>query len=120
MPDYTPAFTPGLELTYRALTDVIGGRIVEVAGPGRLVRHTAGASSKVVGIAAHDAKAGDTVAVLRLATQQPTAASPIAVGDRLSSAADGKAATAAADGPVIALALGSAAAGATVEANFYV
>lgn len=61
MGDYTPVH-PGLPITFTAGTAVTGGQQVEITGD--LEVGPAGADSqKVVGIAGHDAPAGESVTV---------------------------------------------------------
>ncbi len=115
MAEYVPLFTPGSAVTYTAQSDVIGGRLVEIVGD-RAVAHAAADSAKVVGVAGFDAAAGEPVTVYSGGVQRPTAASAIDAGDRVSAAADGKAATG--DTNPIGIALAAAAADAPVQTKF--
>ena len=107
--DYVPKFIPGAAVTYTAEADVIGGRVVEVTGD-RAVSHAGAASTKAVGVAARDSKAGDRVLVHHLNGQvhRLVTAGAVAAGDRVATAANGKVATATEN--TVGLALTSAAA----------
>lgn len=116
MADYLPLFKPGAAVTFSASTAVTGGRLVEITGD-RTVAHAAAASTKVAGIAAHDAAVGDHVTVYSGGVQRPVASGAIAAGDRVAPAADGKVATGTTG--TIGLALAAAADGETVQVRFH-
>ncbi|WP_020393452.1 capsid cement protein [Kribbella catacumbae] len=63
-----PLYEPGRDVTAKALTAVIGKRVVAIAGngsvPNPLVAHAA-AAAKAFGVAAYDAPAGDEVPIIR-------------------------------------------------------
>ena len=61
MAQYVPAFRPGDTVTFSVTADVTGGRYVEVGSADLAVAPAGGASVKVVGVAAYDAKVGDKV-----------------------------------------------------------
>lgn len=107
MADYQPKFLPGREVTFTASADVTGGRVVVITGD-ESVAHSAGPSAKVAGVAMYDALAGEKVVVQSLATHRLIASGEITPGDAVASAADGKVAVAAADGPRIGLATAGA------------
>ncbi|PRI10924.1 DUF2190 family protein [Leucobacter massiliensis] len=111
MADYLPKFKPGQSVTFTASADVTGGRLVEVTG-NRSVGPAGADSASVVGVAGFDAKAGERVTVFTRAggVQQLTASGPIAAGDKVSSAAAGKAQTLGTTENPIGLALEAAAA----------
>lgn len=93
MADYLPKFKPGTAITFTASADIIGGRAVAVTG-NRTVAHAGAASTKYVGIAGHSAAQGEKVTVhLPGQVQRGLAASTIAAGDTVATAADGKVAT---------------------------
>jgi hypothetical protein len=69
VPDYTAVFLPGLTMTSQAAGTIVGGDPVEVAGSGTVQKTTAGPSAGLgsaacIGIAAHDATAGQKVTVI--------------------------------------------------------
>ncbi|ABR10470.1 MULTISPECIES: capsid cement protein [Bacteria] len=107
--DYVPKFIPGAAVTYTAEADIKAGRVVEVSGD-RSVSTATADSTKSVGVAARDAKAGEKVLVHHLNGQvhRLVTAGAVAAGDRVAAAADGKVATATAN--TVGLALTSAAA----------
>lgn len=112
MADYIPKFTPGAAVTFTAGADVIGGRLVEVSGD-REVEPAAADSAAVVGVAARDTNAGESVLVFGAAVHRLEAAAAIVAGAPVYAGADGKAAAAGTN--KVGLALTSAAAGAEVE-----
>jgi len=111
--EYIEQFAPGLDVTFNVGTDVRAGRVVELTGS-RSIGETSGASAKVVGVAARTAKTGDSVVVKHGKWQRLIAAGPIAAGDRVASASQGRVATAT-TGATIGLAITSAADGATAS-----
>jgi hypothetical protein len=90
MPDYTPPFQPGAAVTRTASAAITGGQVVEVSGNGT-VAATAGASAKVVGVAAHDAVSGARVTVHGLQGQvhEVTSTAGATAGNGLTSGASG-------------------------------
>lgn len=117
MAQYTPLFQPGQAVTYTASADVVGGRVVEVTGD-RTVAHAGAASVKVVGVAAHDAKSGESVTVFSGGVQRPTASGAIAAGAQVAAAATGLVATTADGTGRIGVALAAAASGQPVQTKF--
>lgn len=111
MTDYVPLFE-GYSRTFTADADVTGGQLVEVTGD-RAVSAAGAGSTKTVGVAAFDAKAGDPVTVEGGGVQRLMAAGAIAAGDRVAAAAGGKVATATEN--TIGLALTAAADGAQAQ-----
>lgn len=111
MADYLPKFKPGEAVTFTASADVTGGRLVAVTGP-RQVGPAGADSAAVAGVAAFDAKSGESVTVYTRAggVQRLTASGAIAAGDKISSAAAGKIQTVGATTNPIGLALAPAAA----------
>lgn len=89
MPSHIHKFSPGASVTFDTTADVIGGRVVEITGS-RRVANTTGPSTKVVGAAATDVKAGEDVLVLRGGIQTLTSSAAIPAGSRVDSAAGGK------------------------------
>lgn len=92
---YLPRFEPGAAVPARATADVLAGRLVAINGsaPGSYPVAPAGADSAAVfGVAAADAKSGETVTVYTRAggVQRLVASGAIAVGAKVSSAAAGK------------------------------
>ena len=80
MPDISPRFEPGREVTCRTSADVIGGRIVAITGAPvdglTRVAHAANGNAAPYGVAARDKASGTDVMVFR-----PTAGIvPITVG----------------------------------------
>lgn len=114
MSQYLPKFQPGQAVTFTASADVTGGRIVEVTGD-RSVAHGGAASTKVVGVAGFDVKAGKDVTVYSGGVQRLTLAATATAGQRLAAAADGKATPGEAN--AIAIALQGGAANAVVDAQ---
>lgn len=115
MAEYLPLFKPGDAVTHRADSAVIGGRLVQVAGP-RAVEHT-DADGLAVGVAAFDAAAGDDVTVYGLSglVHRLVAAGAITAGAAVSAAADGKVAVDAEAENPIGVALTGGAADSTVQ-----
>jgi len=119
MADYLPLHRESNSPTYAASADIVGGRLVEITGP-NAVAHAAAGSTKWVGVAARDTKAGEDVTVFVGGVQLPTASGAIAAGDALVCADGGK--VAANQSPtaltLVGIAQTSAADGKTVEAVF--
>ncbi|WDZ87192.1 capsid cement protein [Micromonospora cathayae] len=97
MADYTPVYAGGAQpMTKTASTSITGGTLVE-ATTASAVGTAGAASTKVVGVAAHDAASGARVTVwpLNNVEHEITSTGTIAVGDGIASGASGVAATAA-------------------------
>lgn len=93
MSDYTPVFTPGDAVPFTASATVTGGQLVEVTTAGS-VGPAGAASTKVIGVAAHDAAAGARVTVhIGKIVHEATASGTITVGDMLTAAAAGQVVT---------------------------
>lgn len=101
MADYSPIYLPGRAFTSTASATIVGGQALVVSGSGT-VGPSAGASAKVVGVAAMDAASAATVTVFGRGTiHEGTASGAITAGDQLVSAATGAVSTiAAASGAV--------------------
>lgn len=120
MTDYLPHFTEGAPITRTASAPIIGGQVVIVSGPGT-VAPSAGADAKWLGVAAHDAVAGQEVTVFKGGVQRPLASAAIAAGDIVVTAATGRVVTNAAPGAgqQVGIALSTqAAAGSPVDVAF--
>jgi hypothetical protein len=116
MGQYLPLFRPGQTVTFGVTTAVTGGHPVEVGSADRSVAPAAAASTKVVGVAGHDAAVGDKVTVeVNKPVHSLTASGAITRGQRLETAGTGKVRTLAA-GTGYYIALTSAVDGAAVEA----
>jgi hypothetical protein len=116
MGQYLPLFRPGDTVTFAATSAVTGGQPVEVGSADRSVAPAAAASVKYVGIAGHDAAAGEDVTVeIGKPIHELTASGAVTRGQRLEAAGSGKVRTLAA-GQALFLALSSAVDGATVQA----
>lgn len=95
MAQYLPAFRPGEVVTFDVTTAVIGGRYVEVGSADRSVAPAGAVSTKVVGVAGHDAAAGDKVAVeIGKPIHLIPCAAAVARGAKVEAAAAGKCQTA--------------------------
>ncbi|WP_130011997.1 capsid cement protein [Serinicoccus sediminis] len=116
MADTVPVYDSGVAPTYQASADVTGGQLVAVSGDGT-VAPAAAASTKWVGTAGFDAKAGESVTVYKGGVQRATASGAITAGDMVTSAASGRVATNATPGAgqQVAVAVSTAADGETVE-----
>jgi len=90
----TPVYEPAEQITCTVATaqSVTGGRLVEITSAGT-VQHAAAGSVKVLGVARHDAAAGELVAISRVGVWKLTASGAIAAGDHLFAAASGQVAT---------------------------
>ena len=107
MSDHLLKFKPGLSVTFRVTTDVVGGNLVEVTG-NRTVGVAGAGSTKVVGSAGFDAKSGEDVTVHCAGPiDELVASGVIAAGATVSAAAAGQIATGATG--VIGIALTAAA-----------
>lgn len=115
MAQYLPLFRPGQTVTFDATSAVVGGTPVQVGTADRSVAPAAAASTSYVGIAGHDAAAGEKVTVeLGRPVHLLTAAGAIARGAQIEAAGNGRVRTAT-EGTVIGTALTAAADGAAVE-----
>lgn len=104
MADYTPVYVSGNNpLTLTASATITGGQILENTGAST-VGPAGAASTKVTGVAAHDAASGSRVTVWPLANvlHEITSTGTIAAGDGIAAGAAGVAAT-------VAVATGAAA-----------
>jgi predicted RecA/RadA family phage recombinase len=108
--DYLPKFTPGAAITCSASAAVTGGRLVVVTGNRLIGPADDTSSARVIGVAGFDAPAGESVTVYtRGSGVHPlTAGAAIAAGDKVTSAAAGKVATATAGVDVLGVALEAA------------
>lgn len=89
MSAYLPRHDPGAAITITATADLTGGTLVTATGA------TAGADeATVIGVAARDVSNTEAVTVYSGGVQHLIAASTIAIGDYVKSAADGKIAAA--------------------------
>lgn len=89
MADYTPIHNPGNEVTFTASAPVVGGQVVIVSGVMSVAPAGADAS-KVVGVAASDAAAGQRVTVfVRSFVHETTSTGTIAAADELATGANG-------------------------------
>ena len=120
---YLPIFRPGDTITLGVTTAVTAGQLVEVGTADSSVAPAAAGSSKVVGVAGHDAGTGDLVTVeVAKAVHELTADGAITRGDLLVAADAGAVSTATEPGDgedaprVLFLALTSATDGALVRA----
>ncbi|MBW8025297.1 DUF2190 family protein [Clavibacter michiganensis subsp. michiganensis] len=114
--NYVPLFRPGQTVTFGVTTGVTAGQLVEVGAADRTVTPAAAASSKVVGVAAHDAAIGDNLTVeISKPIHELVVAGAVTRGQRLESATDGKVRTLTNGTPVF-LALTNAADGTAVQA----
>lgn len=96
MADYLPVFMPGDAISVTASATITGGTLVEVSGSNTVGPATAG-SSKVVGVAAHDAASGARLTVYaRGMIHELVNSGGVTAGDQLAAAAAGQVATAAA------------------------
>jgi len=85
MADYTPVIVPGATFTSTASAAVTGGDVVEVSGDDT-VRRATGVSSKVIGVAGHDAASGQRVTIFAcVVIHKGVADGVITAGDQLSS-----------------------------------
>lgn len=117
MADYTPVFIPGSMISATASVAVTGGQVVEVTGSGTVGPAAAG-STRAIGVAAFDAGAGVRVTVhVGKVVHEVVAASAVAAGDMLVTAANGQVASSAtpAAGTLLGVAFTSGAAGARVQ-----
>ncbi|MDL4812809.1 capsid cement protein [Actinomadura opuntiae] len=114
MTDYIPVFEPATAVTLTASAPISAGQLVEVSGDGTI--GPAGAdSAKYVGVAAHAAVNGQRLVVWpRGMVHESIASGAIAAGAGISAAAAGAVAAAGA-GPVLGIALTTAANAARVR-----
>jgi sulfate adenylyltransferase subunit 1 (EFTu-like GTPase family) len=64
MPDYAAIFLPGQRITLQASGTITGGDLLAVSGSGTVAKAAALASTAYVGVAGHDATAGQKVTVV--------------------------------------------------------
>jgi hypothetical protein len=121
MPDYVPVYQGAKPYPANASATILGGQLVEATTTGSV--GPAGLNSvKVVGVAAHDAGAGQRVTVHPIAGNVHESTHPAggSTGDVMTAAASGNVAstaagTAAAAGTDLGVALSTAAAGAKIR-----
>jgi hypothetical protein len=115
VPDYTPVFNPGNELTFTASAPLVGGQLVVVTGPNAVGPAPANTSA-TVGVAAFDAAAGSIVTVfVKAMVHETVAAGAIAAGQDLTTAANGQVAARGSGPNRLGIALTTAADGARVR-----
>lgn len=118
MADYLPIRIPGQALVATASAAVTAGQVVEVSG-NDTVAPAAAVSTKWLGVAAFDAKAGDRLTVHAGGTQAPKASGEITAGALVVTADAGKVATATEPAAaIIGIALTTATDGAEVRVQF--
>lgn len=92
MVDFLPAYEDADRLTFTAGGTIAGGNVVEVTTgatvPATVVA-TTGVSSKVVGIALHDATSGQLVTVTRTGACDLVTTANVAIGDVVTSSTTG-------------------------------
>lgn len=99
MPDYSPIYAPGIDVSWTVgASAVTGGQLVVVSAAGTSTTNgsviaAAGASALVVGVAQHDAPIGGRVNVTRGGIQELTASGAITALSPLKSAASGRVTT---------------------------
>lgn len=116
MSGYLPRHTPGDAITRITSDAVIGGRLVDATAA-----HADAGSTTIIGVAAKDTASGQPVTVYSGGVQHITAAGPIAIGDHVVAAADGKITAAAADADpltIVGIALAAGAADADIDIKF--
>lgn len=84
-------YVDGKITDFEAAAAISEGQVVELIAD-RKVQPTAGASSKVVGVALTSGDAGKKISVVHKGIVEVTASGAIAAGDKVQAAADGKAA----------------------------
>jgi hypothetical protein len=119
MAEYSPKFPgTGAPITFQASATVTGGRLVENTGNGT-VGPAGAASTKVVGVAAHDAASAGKVVVWPLPgiVHEVTGTGAISAGDNLAAGAAGVVAAIGAGtfGQLVGVAVAPAADGAIVR-----
>jgi hypothetical protein len=114
MSGYVPKFE-GLAVTRKASADITGGQMVAVTGAGT-VGPAGAAADNWVGVAAFDAKSGESVTVHSGGVQRPIASAAISAGDLVVTAASGKVATAG-ETPAAGTLVGVAATAATADGD---
>lgn len=118
MADYLPLYYPGQVITRVCSADVRGGRVVRVSGSGTVAEAGAGAGDWL-GVAAFDAKSGETVTVWSGGVQRCIASGAITAGANVLTGAAGTVASGtAAAGTAVGIALTTAADTALVEVQF--
>lgn len=90
MGDYSPKFAGGdPPITLKASADIVGGQLVMISGPSTVAPATA-KTPKWIGVAGHNAKAGEEVTVHKGGVQRPAASGAITAGDLVVCAAAGQ------------------------------
>lgn len=113
MADYLPLFKPGQAVTFTADAAITGGQLVEVGAADRSVAVAGATSTKFVGVAGHDVKAGGSLTVHIGGVQLVKAAGAVARGAKVETGASGTVKTATT--APIGTALNAAADGALVQ-----
>ena len=116
MGDYTPKFSPGLDVTLAAGAAIEGGDLVMVTGA-NTVSPTSGTTPSWIGVARQDAGNGERVVVTRRGAHRLVAATAIAAGARFVPASAGRVQTLGANpaGDAVGTAMTAAGAGGLVE-----
>lgn len=112
MPEYLPTYKPGNTITLIAGTVITGGQLLAVGTDGRVVPSMLNSTS-TVGVAGHDAVAGDPVTIHAGGVQELTASGAITAGALVTADDNGavKANATPATGALIGIAVGSATGG---------
>lgn len=92
MPDYSPKFKPGDDITLTTSAAVLGGQLVAVTGS-NTVGPTTASTPAWAGVARQDSPTGDKVVVTSGGVQKIAAAGAVTAGDRVIPAAAGRVAT---------------------------
>ncbi|MDQ1206199.1 capsid cement protein [Microbacterium sp. SORGH_AS_0862] len=112
--NYLPLYRPGQVVSFGVTAAVTAGQVVEVGSADFAIAPAAAASTKVVGVAGHDAGIGDKAAVeVNKAIHELKAVGAVTRGQQLEAAASGGVRTLA-SGKALYLALASAVDGALV------
>lgn len=115
MAQYLPLFRPGQTVTFGATSDVTGGHPVQVGTDDRSVAPAEAASTTYIGVAGHDAAAGEKVTVeVGSPIHLLVASGSVDLGEKVEAAGGGRVRTAT-TGTVIGTALTAATDGSPVE-----
>lgn len=115
MAQYLPLFRPGQTVTFDVTSAVTGGHPVQVGTADRSVAPAEAASTTYIGVAGHDAAAGEKVTVeVGSPIHLLVASGSVALGAKVEAAGGGRVRTAT-TGTVIGTALTAATDGAPVE-----
>lgn len=88
MPEFNAVYKPGAEIPRVTSDDVVGGQVVVVSGDNTVAPSSA-ATAAVVGVAAFDAKDGETVTVISSGVFTLTATGSVTAGESVAAATDG-------------------------------